>query len=158
MQKKLFGFLAFTHIATLALGFALGIYVLPILTAPPAPTDSEIRISVSRAVYTGEFIPELKGSDALHWGEGKLSVSLDQIALMGQLAPGPDYQIYLSPQWVETEVEFMQLKASMLRVGAVKTFDHFIVPMAPNTDLTAFNTVVVWCETFGEFITAAQYR
>jgi len=32
------------------------------------------------------------------------------------------------------------------------------VPMAPNTDLTAFNTVVVWCETFGEFITAAQYR
>ena len=158
MQKKLLGFLAFTHIATLALGFALGIYVLPILTAPPAPTDSEIRISVSRAVYTGEFIPELKGSDALHWGEGKLSVSLDQIALMGQLAPGPDYQLYLSPQWVETEVEFMQLKASMLRVGAVKTFDHFIVPMAPNTDLTAFNTVVVWCETFGEFITAAQYR
>ena len=158
MQKKLLGFLAFTHIATLALGFALGIYVLPILTAPPAPTDSEIRISVSRAVYTGEFIPELKGSDALHWGEGKLSVSLDQIALMGQLAPGPDYQLYLSPQWVETEADFMRLKASMVHVGAVKTFDHFIVPMAPNTDLTAFNTVVVWCETFGEFITAAQYR
>ena len=158
MQKKLLGFLAFTHIATLALGFALGIYVLPILTAPPAPTDSEIRISVSRAVYTGEFIPELKGSDVLHWGEGKLSVSLDQIALMGQLAPGPDYQLYLSPQWVETEADFMRLKASMVHVGAVKTFDHFIVPMAPNTDLTAFNTVVVWCETFGEFITAAQYR
>ena len=158
MQKKLLGFLAFTHIATLALGFALGIYVLPILTAPPAPTDSEIRISVSRAVYTGEFIPELKGSDALHWGEGKLSVSLDQIALMGQLAPGPDYQLYLSPQWVETEADFMRLKASMVHVGAVKTFDHFIVQMAPNTDLTAFNTVVVWCETFGEFITAAQYR
>ena len=158
MQKKLLGFLAFTHIATLALGFALGIYVLPILTAPPAPSDSEIRISVSRAVYTGEFIPELKGSDALHWGEGKLSVSLDQIALMGQLAPGPDYQLYLSPQWVETEAEFMQLKASMVHVGAVKTFDHFIVPIAPNTDLKAFNTVVVWCETFSEFITAAQYR
>ncbi|MEZ7849650.1 MAG: DM13 domain-containing protein [Gammaproteobacteria bacterium] len=158
MQKKLLGFLAFTHITTLAVGFALGIYVLPILTAPPAPTDSEIRISVSRAVYTGEFIPELKGSDALHWGEGKLSVSLDQIALMGQLAPGPDYQLYLSPQWVETEADFMRLKASMVHVGAVKTFDHFIVPMAPNTDLTAFNTVVVWCETFGEFITAAQYR
>jgi hypothetical protein len=142
----------------LAVGFALGMYVLPILTAPPAPTDSEIQASVSQAVYTGEFIPELKGSDALHWGEGTLSVSLDQIALMGQLAPGPDYQLYLSPQWVETEADFMRLKASMLHVGAVKTFDHFIVPMAPNTDLTAFNTVVVWCETFGEFITAAQYR
>jgi hypothetical protein len=158
MQKKLLGALAFTHLATLAVGFALGMYVLPILTAPPAPTDSEIQASVSQAVYTGEFIPELKGSDALHWGEGTLSVSLDQIALMGQLAPGPDYQLYLSPQWVETEADFMRLKASMLHVGAVKTFDHFIVPMAPNTDLTAFNTVVVWCETFGEFITAAQYR
>ena len=66
MQKKLFGFLAFTHIATLALGFALGIYVLPILTAPPAPTDSEIRISVSQAVYTGEFISELKGLSLIH--------------------------------------------------------------------------------------------
>jgi hypothetical protein len=158
MQKKLLGALAFTHLAILAVGFALGMYVLPILTAPPAPTDSEIQASVSQAVYTGEFIPELKGSDALHWGEGTLSVSLDQIALMGQLAPGPDYQLYLSPQWVETEADFMRLKASMLHVGAVKTFDHFIVPMAPNTDLTAFNTVVVWCETFGEFITAAQYR
>ena len=158
MQKKLLGALAFTHLATLAVGFALGMYVLPILTAPPAPTDSEIQASVSQAVYTGEFIPELKGSDALHWGEGTLSVSLDQIALMAQLAPGPDYQLYLSPQWVETEADFMRLKASMLHVGAVKTFDHFIVPMAPNTDLTAFNTVVVWCETFGEFITAAQYR
>ena len=158
MQKKLLGALAFTHLAILAVGFALGMYVLPILTAPPAPTDSEIQASVSQAVYTGEFIPELKGSDALHWGEGTLSVSLDQIALMGQLAPGPDYQLYLSPQWIETEAEFMRLKASMLHVGAVKTFDHFIVLMAPNTDLTAFNTVVVWCETFGEFITAAQYR
>ena len=158
MQKKLLGALAFTHLATLAVGFALGMYVLPILTAPPAPTDSEIQASVSQAVYTGEFIPELKGSDALHWGEGTLSVSLDQIALMGQLAPGPDYQLYLSPQWIETEAEFIRLKASMLHVGAVKTFDHFIVQMAPNTDLTAFNTVVVWCETFGEFITAAQYR
>ena len=107
MQKKLLGALAFTHLATLAVGFALGMYVLPILTAPPAPTDSEIRISVSQAVYTGEFITDLKGSDALHWGEGTLSVSLDQIALMGQLAPGPDYQLYLSPQWVETEAEFM---------------------------------------------------
>ncbi|MCT4559515.1 MAG: DM13 domain-containing protein [Pelagimonas sp.] len=25
-------------------------------------------------------------------------------------------------------------------------------------DINAFSTVVIWCEAFGEFITAAQYR
>jgi hypothetical protein len=26
------------------------------------------------------------------------------------------------------------------------------------TDLTAYTTVLIWCEAFGEFITAARYR
>ena len=77
---------------------------------------------------------------------------------MGQLAPGPDYKLYLSPRFVETEAEFEQLKLSMILIGNVKTFDNFIVEVDADIDLTAFNTVVVWCETFGEFITAAKYR
>lgn len=28
----------------------------------------------------------------------------------------------------------------------------------PAVDIEAYTTVVVWCETFSEFITAAKYR
>ena len=38
-MKRLF--LVFSHLACLAAGFALGVYFLPILTAPTAPTASE---------------------------------------------------------------------------------------------------------------------
>ena len=79
-------------------------------------------------------------------------------AFMGKLAPGPDYKLYLSPEFAETEAEFNRFKPSMVLIGEVKTFENFIVKVSPNIDLAAYNTVVVWCETFGEFITAAKYK
>ena len=42
--------------------------------------------------------------------------------------------------------------------GDVKTFDGFAVALPPGVDPAAYNTVVVWCETFGQFISAAEYR
>jgi hypothetical protein len=147
-----------THLGALAVGFALGIYALPILLAPPSPTDAELATLTSRSEYSGQFVRELQGSDALHWGEGTVSVGSDFIALEGSLAPGPDYKLYLSPTFVETEADFERARHSMVRVGDVKTFNNFSVAVAPGIDVAAFNTVVVWCESFGEFITAAQYR
>ncbi|WP_068547723.1 DM13 domain-containing protein [Thalassotalea crassostreae] len=150
--------LSFTHISMLAVGFVIGIYVLPILAAPPAPSALEINAVVSEADYQTEFVRELKGSDTLHWGEGKVSLSQHYITLLGELAPGPEYKLYLSPEFVETEAEFEQLKTQMTLVGDVKTFDNFMVPVDQSIDLSKFNTVIVWCEAFSEFITAAQYR
>jgi hypothetical protein len=46
----------------------------------------------------------------------------------------------------------------MVRVGDVKTFDAFVVPLPETVDLTQYNTVIVWCESFSQFITAARYR
>jgi len=77
---------------------------------------------------------------------------------MGTLAPGPDYKLYLSPQFIETEAEFNRLKNTMVRVGDVKTFENFVVDVAPGIDPLNFNSVIVWCESLGEFITAAQYQ
>ncbi|SEG21057.1 Electron transfer DM13 [Oceanospirillum linum] len=139
-------------------GFAIGIYSLPILTAPPSPSEMEIEAKSSQARYETEFIRDLKDSDALHWGEGEVLLSDKYITLRGELAPGPDYKLYLSPQFVETEAEFERLKNSMTLVGDVKTFNNFAVHVAPSIDLSEFNTVVVWCETFGEFITSAKYQ
>jgi hypothetical protein len=147
-----------THAATLGAGFALGVYALPILTAPPAPVAADVQALAAQASYRGRFKRDLKDSDLLHWGEGEVSLTPRAITLQGRLAPGPDYKLYLSPEFVETESDFARLKPRMRRVGDVKTFDGFIVELPPGIDLAAYDTVIVWCESFGQFITAARYR
>ena len=77
---------------------------------------------------------------------------------LGRIAPGPDYRLYLAPRFVETESDFLALKNRALEVGTVKTFENFIVPLPDSVDVSAFNTVVIWCESFSQFITAAEYR
>jgi len=114
----------------------LGIYALPILTAPASPTSEETSLASSRSAYTGHFRRDLKDSDVLHWGEGTLSVGNKNIVLAGKLAPGPDYKLYLSPEFVETEADFMRLKARMVRVGNVLTFENFIVPVPETIDIS----------------------
>jgi hypothetical protein len=142
----------------LAVGFALGIYALPILIAPAAPSAAEVAAQAAAASFKGRFRRDLKDSDALHWGEGEVTVGPRSIALMGRLAPGPDYKLYLSPEFVETEADFNRLKPQMQRVGDVKTFDNFLVELPAGTDVAQYSSVIVWCETFGQFITAAKYR
>ena len=150
--------LVVSHIVVAAAGFAGGIYALPILIAPAAPTAEEIQSATAQAQFTGQFKRDLKDSDSLHWGEGVVSVAPTAISLTGKLAPGPDYKLYLSPEFVETEADFNKLKSSMVRVGDVKTFENFVVPVPASIDLTKYTAVIVWCETFSQFITAAKYR
>ncbi len=147
-----------THCAVGVLGFGIGIYALPILTAPSAPTEAAIKVVSSEATYTAQFRRDLKDSDALHWGEGTVSVGPEYITFMGRLSPGPDYKLYLSPEFVETEADFNRLKSSMVRVGDVKTFENFVVEVPPDIDPSKFTSVIVWCEAFGEFITSAKYQ
>lgn len=147
-----------SHATIAVAGFAAGIYTLPILTAPSAPTTTEMAAALSQAQYTGEFRRTLAGSDFLHWGEGTVSVGPQFISLHGRVAPGPDYMLYLSPEFVETEAAFNKLKADMVRVGNVKTFENFLVTVPGSINPEKYNTVVIWCESFGEFITAAKYR
>ena len=147
-----------THAIALAAGFALGVYLLPILIAPAGPSTSEVAAKAAQATYTAEFRRDLVDSDLLHWGEGKVTVGREAITLAGKLAPGPDYKLYLSPEFVETEAEFLRLKSRMVRMGEVKTFENFVVPVPAGIDPAGYRAVVVWCERFGQFITAAKYR
>ena len=77
---------------------------------------------------------------------------------MGAQSPGPDYKLYLSPRFVETEDDFNGLKPDMVRVGDVRTFENFIVELPQNVDPAEYNSVIVWCEAFGQFITSARYQ
>jgi hypothetical protein len=142
----------------LAIGFALGVYFLPILTAPEAPDATMLKEKAQSGLFSAEFTRDLKGSDFLHWGEGKISLTPTEIVHEGRLAPGPDYKLYLVSEFVENEDEFLPLKAEARLVGDVKTFDGFLLDVPDGVDVAQYTTVLIWCETFGEFITAAKYR
>lgn len=147
-----------THGAMLGAGFALGIYVLPILTEPKAPDNAILASMAKTALYKAEISRDLRGNDFLHWGEGTVSVSPDTVAHEGRLAPGPDYNLYLVETFVEHEEDFLPIKDKAQLIGAVKTFSGFILDVPAEVDIGAYTTVLIWCETFGEFVAAAKYR
>ncbi|MFA0414668.1 DM13 domain-containing protein [Vibrio renipiscarius] len=150
--------LVFSHLIVGAMGFALGIYALPILTEPTAPAVKDVEQVSKHALFSGTFERERQDSDFLHWGEGVVSLSDSQIVFMGELAPGPDYKMYLSPVYIETEAAFQQYKSDMVSVGEVKTFDRFSLALPESVNVEDFNTVIIWCESFDQFITSAQYK
>ena len=150
--------LLISHGLMLVVGFAAGIYVLPILTQPPAPAEQQIADVAAQAQFTGLFKRDLKDSDALHYGDGTLYVSENAISFDGVLAPGPDYRLYLSPVFVETKADFLSHKADMVQVGDIRTFRDFLVTLPGDVNPAEFNTAIVWCESFNMFITAGQYQ
>lgn len=147
-----------THLAMLAVGFFAGIYTLPILTAPKGPDTSTLQETARAATFKGRFDRNLKGSDFLHWGEGNVSVTRDKIGHEGRLAPGPDYKVYLTTEFVDTKEGFLRVKDKAKVIGDVKTFNGFLLHVPPNVDVSQYTTVVVWCESFNAFISAAKYR
>ena len=158
MKVRTAAILFVSHVVALGAGFALGVYFLPILTAPPPPPVAAVEAAAKAATYKGVFKRHMGDSDALHWGEGTVFVSAEAVSLQGRVSPGPDYKLYLSPEFVETRADFKRVKPQMLRVGDVKTFENFILRLPPGIDPGKYTTVVVWCETFSMFISAAKYR
>lgn len=147
-----------SHLIFAAVGFALGIYALPILTQPQAPNIEDIQGISKHALFNATFQRDRLDSDFLHWGEGSVAISDTQIVFMGELAPGPDYKLYLSPVFIETEAAFNQYKDTMIQIGDVRTFERFSLDLPPEVNVSEYNTVIVWCESFGEFITSARYN
>ena len=147
-----------SHLVVLAMGFAGGIYTLPILTAPRSPDTVALQNIATETLYTGRLVRDLKGSDLFHWGEGEFRVSRNRIAHIGRLAPGPDYKLYLAPNFVDTKEAFLLIKDKSIRVGDVKTFNGFIVEVPAGIDVRHYNAVVIWCEAFDQFISAAEYQ
>ena len=156
-MKKII-FLLFTHLVFAGFGFLGGIYALPILMAPQAPSSTELASAAKNIAYSGTFRRDLAGSDFLHWAEGEVLVGKDYISLAGKLAPGPDYRLYLSPLMVANANEFKRVKSESVEVGSIKTFNNFVVPVPSGIDVGKFRSVVIWCEAFGRFISAASFR
>ena len=87
----------------LTIGFGLGVYSLPILTAETGLDDAAIAARQPAFERLGKFYQNLEGSDRLHWGEGTIMVGDGSIWLDGSVSLGPDYRLYFAPIFVETE-------------------------------------------------------
>jgi hypothetical protein len=157
MKKKII-LLISSYIIVFVLGFGLGIYLLPILTSPKSVNIDKIIKLEKNALYKTVFVRDLKGSDLFHWGEADVSVSKNEIIVNGSIAPGPDYKLYLTKEFVEQEEEFLSIKDKSRYVAEVKTFKNFVITVPEDIDINDYNTIVIWCESFSEFITAAKYK
>ena len=158
----LFGVVKFC--AGLVIGFGLGVYFLPILTAETILTAEKgldtaaIEALSQSALRQGTFIRDLPGSDGLHWGDGVIMANADQIWLDGEISPGPDYRLYLIPKYVETAAEFLQIKADSTQIGPIKAFENFALDIPADVEVRNFLAALIWCEAFGQFITAAKLQ
>ena len=157
-MKKKITLLVFSYMIVFLLGLGLGIYLLPILTAPKSVDIDKIIKLEKNALYKTVFVRDLKGSDLFHWGEADVSVSKNEIIVNGSIAPGPDYKLYLTKEFVEQEEEFLSIKDNSRYVAEVKTFKNFVITVPEDIDINDYNTIVIWCESFSEFITAAKYK
>ena len=157
-MKKKITLLFFSYTIVFLLGLGLGIYLLPILTAPKSVDIDKIIKLEKNALYKTLFVKDLKGSDLFHWGEAKVTVSKNEIIVNGSIAPGPDYKLYLTKEFVEQEEEFLFIKDKSKYIAEVKTFKNFVITIPENIDINDYNTIVIWCESFSEFITAAKYK
>lgn len=150
----LFG--AAKFLAGLVIGFGLGVYFLPILTAEKGLDQAQIASLAQSVERSGEFVRDLEDSDALHWGEGKINVSDSKIWLEGKIAAGPDYRLYMIPKFVETEADFLAIKDQSVQIAPIKAFENFAVDVPMGVDVSQYPALLIWCEAFGQFITAAE--
>ena len=158
-RKNKFNFVkVITHSISLSIGFVIGVYSLPIMIAPDKPSNDEFQKAINTAQFDAVFVKDLLGSDILHWAKGQISLSKTKIIFQGKISPGPDYKLYLTKKFVQTATGFLKIKDQSILIGEVKSFDGFIITTSSEINLTAYNSVVIWCESFSRFISAAKYQ
>jgi hypothetical protein len=151
--------LTLSHLGVGAIGFAMGVYFLPILIEPEAPNIASVEeVQTTGPQFTARFDRKRADSDAFHWGDGEIRFYKDTIVFEGELSPGPDYRLYLTPQYIETEEAFLKIKEQSAQVGSIKTFEAFVLENIAEINDPKFNSVVIWCERFSQFITSAKFR
>lgn len=160
MRKSLLLTIAGTGCAGGVIGFLAGIYALPLIIEWRAADDRPAQVVAAAASDpTGRFDRDSPGSDALHWGEGTIRVSESTLVFENdvKLAPGPDYRIYLTKKFAETQEEFNAIKPQAIEIAKLRTFSgplSFALPA--DVDHEIYDNVTVWCEAFGMYIASAR--
>jgi len=108
-----------------------------------------------------EFDQSAPGRDGVHWANGTGGVyregdtTIIRFDESFEAGPGPNYWVYLNTVPVGDEAAF-NADAGRVKIGPLKSFtggQNFVVP--PGTDIAAFHTVTIWCESFSVYIGSA---
>ncbi len=100
-------------------------------------------------------------SDPIHWGRGEVIIyqhDNNYEVFLGkdfEVGPGPAYHVYLSTgSDIKTNDQFEN--ASNFDIGKLKSFKSSqVYQVSSEVKLSQINSVVIWCETFGQLITSA---
>ncbi len=71
------------------------------------------------------------------------------------VSPRPDYQLYLAPAFVRLRPDFIDIKAQSVEVQFNQGLCNFRLAVPAHVNAADFLAVVIWCEAFSQFITAA---
>ena len=139
-----------------ALGLALGILVFPVLVDRPVPFGPSEAQPRGELVGRGTFI-QADPRDPEHWGSGRLSLHQGLLQLHDdfEVAPGPKYHLYLSP---DADIgPHTPVYASMfVDLGPLRAFaGSQAYPIPPGVDVSRYPSVVVWSEQLQELISPA---
>ena len=74
-----------------------------------------------------------------------IMANADKIWLDGEISPGPDYRLYLTPKYVETGAEFLQIKADSTQIGPIKAVENFALDIPADVEASNFPAVLNWC-------------
>ena len=138
-------------------GFAAGIFVYPYVFLADVVATETVDSQAKQAVATGTFI-HANPSDPIHYGSGGVTVYNDVVHLGAdfEVGPGPKFHVYLVPEapvTPETAVD-KTMYVDLGRLRAFKGSQVFNIPAG--TDLSAYKSVVIWCEHFGVLISPAD--
>lgn len=138
-------------------GFALGILAFPYIFPPPPAAEQLTEADRSALVATGNFI-HADPADPIHYGSGKVSVYEKTLFLEPdfEVGPGPKYHVYLVPKANIRQNSDVPdtMFVDLGRLRAFKGSQRYEVP--GGVDLRKYQSVVIWCETFGVLISPAD--
>ena len=130
--------------ASFVMGFALGVYILPILTKEKGLDTAALAQLEASAERSGTFTRDLPGSDAFYWGEETVRASDTRIWPEGKILPGSDYRLYLPSSLTTDEASFLKIKDQSAQVGEVKSFSNFSLNVPLGITVGDYPVVLIW--------------
>ena len=140
-----------------AFGIAVGFFAFPYVFPPPEAMETLSAEERRDLVAEGTFI-HADPSDPIHYGRGGVSIYRRLLYLHAdfEVGPGPKFHVYLVPAASVRSEEPVEsaMFVDLGRLRAFKGSQKYAIP--DGVDLSAYQSVVIWCEQFGVLISPAD--
>lgn len=159
-MKKIILYSAVAFVLGIAVGALAMLIAFPFLFPPAEVNESVANVDDKTVTATGAFIhPD--PDDPVHWGKGGVSLyeqgeSMEVFLEADfEVGPGPDYYLYLvDASDIRNNAAFEA--ANHVEIARLKSFrGSQVYPLPASVQPEDYQSVVVWCKTFGELITSA---